>query len=295
MNISQAKEIVIADYLKLYGFTPTKIQGDDLWYCSPLRHERTPSFKVNQSLNCWYDHGIGKGGNIIDLVMLMHGINNISDVLRHLTLNPPQNNSGFFSFQQQNNHSVVDINEVKELTHPALIDYLKERKIDLNIARNYCREIHYTIGEQSYFAIGFRNDTGGYELRNKYFKGSSAPKDFTTIRNHNGQCLLFEGFMDFLSYLTLKKGTTPQQDVVILNSVAHLSKAMEFIKGHDQISAFLDNDDAGKRTLAEVKKQVPNVTDKSVFYGKYKDLNEYLCKENRKKQEQPKPRFKMKR
>lgn len=295
MNISQAKEIVIADYLKLYGFIPAKMQGDDLWYCSPLRHEKTPSFKVNQSLNCWYDHGIGEGGNILDLVMSMHGINNLSDALRHLTLNLPQAKFGSFSFQQQNNHSVVDTNEVKGLTHPALIDYLKERKIDLNIARNYCREIHYTINGQPYFAIGFRNDAGGYELRNRYFKGSSAPKDMTTIQNHNGQCLLFEGFMDFLSYLTLKRITIPQQDVIILNSLAHLSKAMVFIKGYHQLFTFLDNDEAGKRALLEVRKQNQNVSDQSSFYGKHKDLNEYLCNNKPKIQEQPKPRFRMKR
>lgn len=295
MNISQAKEIVIADYLRLYGFTPTKIQGDNLWYCSPLRHEKTPSFKVSQSLNCWYDHGIGRGGNIIDLIMSMHRLNNISDALRHLTLNPPLDNSGSFSFQQQNTHPVIAGIETKEITHPALIDYLTERKINTDIARNYCREAHYTIDGQPYFAIGFKNDAGGYELRNRYFKGSSAPKDITTIQNHNGQCLLFEGFMDFLSYLTLKKLTTPQQDIVILNSVAHLSKAMNFIKRHDQLFTFLDNDDAGKRALEEVRKQIPNTSNQSAFYAKYKDLNECLCKENRKKQERLKPGFRMKR
>lgn len=295
MNISQAKEIVIADYLKLYGFIPTKIQGDDLWYCSPLRHEKTPSFKVNQSLNCWYDHGIGKGGNILDLVMSMHGINNISDALRHLTLNLPQTNSGFFSFQQQNHHSVVDTTEIKELTHPALIDYLKDRKIDLNIARNYCQEIHYTINGQPYFAIGFRNDNGGYELRNRYFKGSSAPKDITTIQNHSGQCLLFEGFMDFLSYLTLKRIPIPQQDVIVLNSLAHLSKAISFIKDYSQLFTFLDNDEAGKRALLEIGKHNQNVSDQSAFYGKHKDLNEYLCKEKPIQEQQTKPRFRMKR
>lgn len=51
MNIEEAKIIPLEDYLRHMGFTPVRQNGDSIWYCSPLREERTPSFKVSVSRN----------------------------------------------------------------------------------------------------------------------------------------------------------------------------------------------------------------------------------------------------
>ena len=65
--IKEIKSIPLATFLSQLGHEPTMRKGTRLWYLSPLRQEHTPSFKVEKTLNCWYDFGIGKGGNIIDL------------------------------------------------------------------------------------------------------------------------------------------------------------------------------------------------------------------------------------
>jgi len=277
MNAKQAKNIMIADYLHAMGINSKKVQGDDLWYCSPLREERTPSFKVNNRFNAWYDHGTGQGGNIIDLVMKMQQLSSVSEALQFLGGNMPAKQIVSFSFQQQNICSKITNIRVEPISNQALISYILSRKIDLELARLYCQEVNYTVRNMNYFSIGFKNDSQGYELSNQYFKGSSSPKDITTYKNEKDSCLIFEGFWDMLSYFTLKDINQPEHDVVVLNSVLNLPKAVSFIAAHDKVYTFLDNDLAGERTTNVLMGICKSLLNQSVHYSNFKDLNDYLC------------------
>ena len=108
---------------------------------------------------------------------------------------------------QQENERAYTILSVEPLGNKALTDYLTDvRKIDIEIARVYCQEIYYrTAKGQTYFAASFKNDAGGYELRNSYDKRSLLTKGITTIDNGNKDVVLFEGFTDLLSFMTLKR------------------------------------------------------------------------------------------
>lgn len=154
------------------------------------------------------------------------------------------------------------------------------------MAFSYCREVHYAINGREYFAVGFRNDAGGWELRSERFKGSVSPKYITTIDNRSDTVVAFEGFTDFLSYLSMEKRLQP--DAAVLNSVVNLPKAIPFLKRHSMIHAFFDNDEAGRKATAELKRLCPNSTviDRSNLYREHKDLNEYL--QTRRKRVQPK-------
>lgn len=66
MNCEQANLIDLVDYLHSLGYDPKKIRGEDHWYLSPLREEKEASFKVNKNKNVWFDHGLGKGGKLVD-------------------------------------------------------------------------------------------------------------------------------------------------------------------------------------------------------------------------------------
>jgi hypothetical protein len=282
-------------------------------YLSPLREESTASFSVNLDENVWYDHGLGEGGSIIDLVARMEGCS-VGEAIRRLE------NSGAggglpgvganigapisapsVSFHGNNRvapqhpepaSSGIEIVSVGELEHLALVDYLCERGIDPATARKYCNEVRYRIGGREYFAIGFRNDAGGWELRNRSFKGSSTPKNITTIRGGGRRdaigdtpastggsdtVMVFEGFIDFLSYLSLKNNPSPTIDTAVLNSVANLRRAIPFLESHRTIHTFLDNDEAGRKTLADLHESLPGseVVDQSPFYRNHKDLNDY--------------------
>ena len=171
------------------------------------------------------------------------------------------------------------------LSSPALFSYLRERGINTELAKRECREVHYLTDGKPYFAVGFPNRSGGYEIRNKFFKGCIAPKDITHIRQTEpGEtCCLFEGFMDYLSFLTLRQAGHPDrpaldgQDYIVLNSVSNLSKALRLLGNYKRIHCFLDNDRAGLEALREIQREYGSrVRDASPVYSGYKDLNDYL-------------------
>lgn len=171
------------------------------------------------------------------------------------------------------------------LSSPALFSYLRERGINTELAKRECREVHYLTDGKPYFAVGLPNRSGGYEIRNKFFKGCIAPKDITHIRQTEpGEtCCLFEGFMDYLSFLTLRQAGHPDcpalggQDCIVLNSVSNLSKALRPLGDYERIHCFLDNDRAGLEALREIQREYGSrVRDASHVYSGYKDLNDYL-------------------
>ena len=177
------------------------------------------------------------------------------------------------------------------LASPALLAYLQERGINTALAKRECKEARFTHNGKRYFAIAFPNISGGYEIRNRYFKGCIAPKEISHIRQSEEPrkaCYVFEGFMDYLSFLTLRLESCPQspdfdrQDYMVLNSVANVSKALYPLGSYERIHCFLDNDRAGMEALQQIRKEYDNtrhIRDASHIYSGCKDLNEYLQKQ----------------
>lgn len=289
MHVDNIKHIPIKDFLKNQGIHPAKEYSGYGMYRSPFRDERTPSLKVDYNRNLWFDFGSNEGGSIIDLVMKLEKCPFIEAIeqLKNSSFIPMREEQQSFSFHRnpEKNNGITLI-EDKPLEHPRLLEYLQSRKIDPDVAREHCREIHYSVGGHNYFAVGFANDAGGYELRNPSFKGCIAPKDITHIRQDDRKetCFLFEGFMDYLSLLTIRQQLNPEypssnwHDNIILNSTANLQKALPLLADYDQTYCFLDNDKAGMTVFRELQKELGYlVRDSSHHYSGYKDLNEYLC------------------
>lgn len=175
--------------------------------------------------------------------------------------------------------------EVVPLSSPALLSYLRQRGINTELAKRECREVRYLTDGKPYFAVGFPNRSGGYEIRNKLFKGCIAPKDITHIQQEQPKesCYLFEGFMDYLSFLTLRLERCPDrpeldgQDYIVLNSTSNLSKAIRPLGDYGRIHCFLDNDKAGMEAVQELREEYGlRIRDASHIYGGYNDLNDFL-------------------
>lgn len=287
MTTQEAKKIHIADYLQSLGYSPVKQQGKSLWYKSPFREEAEASFKVNTELNQWYDFGTGKGGNIIALAQELYGSDYVPYLLGKIAEQAPHVRPVSFSFRQQASEPSFQHLKVGELTHPALLRYLQERGINTALAQTECKELHFIHNGKPYFAIGFPNVAGGYEVRNRFFKGCIAPKDISHIRQQGKpreKCLVFEGMMDYFSFLTLRMRNCPTmpnldgQDYVILNSVANVSKAMDVLHGYERIHCLLDNDEAGRNAYLNLAREFSGrIRDFSDDYNGHKDLNDYLC------------------
>lgn len=275
-SINEAKAIDMVNYLSALGFEPLKIRNNDYWYLSPFRNEKEASFKINRKLNRWYDHGIGKGGNLIDFGILYFNCS-ISELLHNL--------SGHFSFQQPSfQHNVnTDIREYKikilketPLTSPSLLRYLEHRRIPIEIAQIYCTEVRYNLNKKSYYGIGFKNDLGGFEIRTPYFKTSSSPKGITTFSNGSNEVIAFEGFIDFLSFKAINKNLpVKSQDFVILNSISFFERARPFMENHDSIKLYFDRDETGQNYTKRALSLSTKYCDESSLYKNYKDLNDW--------------------
>lgn len=276
LSCREARHIQIIEYLAKCGYQPQYIRGNNHWYISPLREEKTASFKVNTQLNVWMDFGEGIGGNLIDLGIHMHHCS-VKEFLALLNYSYPG-----FSFHQQSPRKAAPqprnpliINGVKSISHSALTIYLKYRGIDPAIGDQYCKEVDFTIGSKSYFAIGFANRSGGYELRNSWFKGASSPKDITIISGGHNSTIVLEGFTDFLSLLQLSQGHA-QTDFIILNSVALVERAVPILKNYQGIFLMLNHDKAGEAAMKKLQAADISFTDSSDFYQGFNDINEYL-------------------
>jgi len=279
LSIEEARQADIVEYLSKLGFKPSKIRREDYWYLSPLREEKTPSFKVNKKLNRWYDHGLGKGGNVIDFAILYNNCT-VGEFLHQL--------SSGFSFQKpsltpdqikvaSNAESRINILQEKSLSSFSLLRYLQQRKIPIDLAEVYCKEVKYELNGKEYFGIGFKNDAGGYELRNPYFKASSSPKGITTFNNGDTDATVFEGFMDFLSFMVIHKNQ-PQilTDFVILNSISFFEKARPLMEQHDTIRLYLDRDTTGQNCSKYALSLNKKYKDESSLYQHHNDLNDWL-------------------
>ena len=295
--LKEIKSIPLAAFLSRLGHEPAARKGTRLWYKSPLRQERTPSFKVETTLNCWYDFGLGKGGNIIDLAAELYQSTDLRHLMRCIANSYPVPSVQTVASSFATRHSAPSIErfEVVPLEHRALVAYLQERGIPAHIAKANCKEAHYSVNgssrsafgaerrKNSYFAVAFENVSGGCELRNRYFKGCRGRKDISYLPSARDgpstECAVFEGFLDYLSAIAL--GINSGANVIILNSVVNVNKAVPYLKGYTTINCYLDNDNAGQTALAELTAIYGSaVIDRSTLYSEFNDLNDFLVNQS---------------
>ena len=284
-DLSRIKRYPIVEYLERKGIKPVRKTPTYAMYRSPLREETHPSFKVDTEKNLWIDYGEGRGGSIIDLCMRMEGCT-LSEAIRRLGQNAPVNDTYSFlnDFVPNNSQPVMAVNgarrliEISDTLPPYFQEYLtKERCIDLEKATLFLKCISYEVRGRRYQAIGFANLSGGYELRDdKTFKGTIAPKDITPIFTDRAEPVcIFEGFMDFLSFLSMKEEIT--NHCLVMNSVSNVARTIRYLNDRHltHIRAFLDNDEAGRMAVQDFIKAGFHVEDMNIHYKDFKDLNDF--------------------
>ena len=289
-DLSFIKRFSIMEYLERKGIKPVRRTPTYALYRSPLREETHPSFKVDTEKNLWIDYAEGRGGSIIDLYMRLEGCT-LSEAIRHLgrrnapdTACPHHIENVQYASMQGDSKQATPTTGARRLTGmsdtlpPYLQEYLtEERCINIEKATPFLRCISYEVRGHHYQAIGFANQSGGYELRDSgSFKGTVAPKDITPIfTDKAGPVCVFEGFMDFLSFLSMKEEVTSA--CLVMNSVSNVAKAIRYLNDRHltNVRVFLDNDDAGRMATNDFIRAGFKVEDMSVHYGNFKDLNEY--------------------
>lgn len=296
INLDSLREVPIPDLLARLGHYPVFRSGNELFYKSMLREENTPSLCVNQQGSVWFDHGGSnqsgiKGGTIIDLgLAYWHPASfyEVAEKISNLMAIPLSEKPRIDPIirpvrQQLPKVPHYTINEVKPLgSHPAITRYLQSRGI-WEQAQGRIKEVYYTIDDSSkqgrkFFSAGWQNDLGAWELRNKIgdrdFKACLGSKAITHVSGDPDKLSLFEGYMDYLSWLRDDPGAT--DTVIVLNSVNLLQMAIDRASGYAQINLFFDRDKAGQAALDLFRQTFPHAADRSEVYKGYKDYNEML-------------------
>jgi hypothetical protein len=289
LSCAQARQIDLVDYIKSLGFQPRKTRGQDYWFYSPFRDEKTASFKVNRSRNIWFDFGEGKGGDLIDFGIRFHRCS-ISELLQKLsqgqTLNfsfPPPSLAG--EKKDETNGKILILSE-RRLSSKSLFEYLQKRRIPVEIAEHFCKQVEFLLYGKKYTAIGFQNNAGGYELRSENFKGSSSPKDTTFLDYDKEKIAVFEGFFSFLSFQTINQNKIKEltnlldqrANILVLNSLSFFEKSRDKMESHQEVHLFLDRDKTGLKRTELALHWSTKYIDRSIAYKEFKDLNEYLLK-----------------
>lgn len=290
MNCKQFNAIKLEEVLQNLGHHPTKQNEKEAWFLNPFAKENHASFKINKNLNYWYLHSEGIGGNNTDF-MLKYLKASVKEVLEWAE------NQNFSTFQPQNvfrsktSKQNYQITEIKQLQNEILKNYLHQRGFSTKIYP-WVKEIHFNMNGKDIYAIGFKNDSDGWELRNQFYKGSLLKKDISILnlnnKNHNQnetgkRIAVFEGFMDALSFVEMKPFFNG--DLLVMNSISLLNRTKEYLKKYPEIHLFLDNDKAGETCKNEILKSFPEAKNHSEIYALHKDLNDYLQFKNNTKTE----------
>ena len=276
MNCKQFNAIKLEEVLASLGHLPTKQNEKEAWYLNPFGTETQASFKLDKKLNLWYLFSEGIGGNNTNFMMKYQNTS-VKEVLEWAE------RQNFSSFQPQNDVRLqksipnYQITGIAELQNENLKNYLQQRGLSQNVYP-FVKEVHFTIRDKKLYAIGFENLSGGWELRNSFYKGSLLKKDVSVIKfnnlEKNRKVVVFEGFTDALSFVEMKRFF--KGDLLVMNSISLLNKAKEHLKNYSEIHLFLDNDKAGEICKNEILKSFPEAKDHSEIYVPHKDLNDYL-------------------
>ena len=282
MNCRQFNTIPLEEVLQILGHLPTKQNEKEAWFLNPFANENHASFKLDKRNNIWYLHSEGIGGNNIDF-MMKYLKASVKEVLEWAE------NQNFFSFQPQNSiqkqnslKQNYQITEIKEFQNEHLKSYLHQRGLS-KVVYPLVKEIHFKMNGKNLYAIGFENLSGGWELRNSFYKGSLLMKDISILnfnnesqnQNETGKRIaIFEGFIDALSFVEMKPFYNGY--LLVMNSISLLNKTKDHLKNYSEIHLFLDNDKAGETCKNEILKSFPEAKDHSEIYALHKDLNDYL-------------------
>lgn len=258
---------------------PVKRTRNGYLYRCPWRTDTHPSLSVTANGRGWHDLASGEHGSVIDLVMKCKNID-FKEACREIERTDPLS----FSFSQpvlddekKEKESGFKMFEVSKLQSRGLFAYLHQRKINLDIAKQFLQEAHYSFkdGDSYLYALAYPNDKGGYELRSPFYKGGTSPKWITThLGQENAPTVVFEGFMDMLSFATLCGEV--RHNYIVLNSIVNVDVAIDELRGKEKIYLCLDNDKAGETATSKMLDALPSAIDIRNRFSPAKDINDYL-------------------
>ncbi|MEO7523252.1 MAG: hypothetical protein ABIT58_04120 [Ferruginibacter sp.] len=255
MNIKDAKNIRIDDFLESLGHACAKVSAGRKWYKRPYGNENTPSFVLSQDCYAWYDHGEGRGGGIIELAMRYADLREVSEALSYIdrvigndyVIQPPR--MEYKKMEPEAYYEVIRYDDFRIYVGRGMskgAQYLVSRCIDPDALASYVKDVKFNTKnnvKKKYQGIGIANNAGGYEVRyddgHGYKKATVGPKavsffSSTVKGSENGTLHIFEGAPDFYTYLTWNSRKTnsinpASQNYLVINGTGMTAQAIEFL------------------------------------------------------------------
>lgn len=265
---------------------PVKKTRNGYLYRAPWREDTHPSLSVTDNGRGWHDLATGEHGSVIDLVMRCLNTNDVRLACDEIERQDPSSfsfsQSVFEEGEEKKKESGFTKFEVEKLQSKGLFAYLYHRKVNIEIAKHFLQEAHYSFrnGDSYLYALAYANDKGGYELRSSFYKGSTSPKGITTHWLIDGApVVVFEGFFDMLSFATLCGGV--KHNYIVLNSIVNKEAALKALEtSQNHVYLCLDNDRGGNDTTSWFQHQLPLAKDIRQRFAPAKDVNDYLMNKN---------------
>lgn len=271
----------ISSFLSLRGYKAVRESGSRLYYYSmmPGRSDSKPSFQVDTKFNNWRDFGYMKmPEDIIELVRRLD-LCSFSEAIDTI-LNDKKEPVKQFVPSDKPSIPLIDVEDIGLLNDEKLVHYLCVlRKIDFDIARKYCQQalISFPMGKfpsRKHWVVAFKNDQGGYEFRNNFFKVSNSPKYYTSFIDEGLLGLdIFEGFIDFMSAIMM--GVHYDSNAIILNGLTNFRLIYSKMKKVEPF-VYIDNDRESDKALKEIDALGIQYIDGRPMYRFYNDLNDQL-------------------
>ncbi|WP_162842701.1 toprim domain-containing protein [Mucilaginibacter pineti] len=290
LKASEVKENhSLADLLARLGYEPVKRVRNEQLYLSMLRDsDTTPSFSVNDKKGTWFDFGEGKGGNIIDFGLLYWPGVPFYEVLEKIVstcsgivpgISPPFNYRRQPRVEKEPNYEILDIKDLGN--NAAILNYLESRGVN-TVADGRLKEIYYYVEDDdkkrsNFFAAGWQNEQGAWEIRNLHFKGCLGHKAISFIPNSEKRLAVFEGFFNYLSWLT--EYPFAPDSVLVLNSLSLLQTGITRAQDFREVSLYFDNDPSGRQATLDFKAALPHSIDRAGIYAGYNDYNDLIVAE----------------
>jgi DNA primase len=278
-DIEIIKQYPIIDYLFSIGLQPAGQTGNQILYFSPLANENTASFFVEPKKNVFNDFSTGEKGDVIRLIQLIEQIPFVEALKRLEGLKTTFAPSFSFSGNTSNTtESKIEVIKVQTIQSKGLIDYIVGRGINIDLARMYCKEVHFINQNKKYFAVGFQNQSGGYELRNGLGYKGKTDNGITLFERGTNKVNLFEGFFDFLSALQFYNKAFLHNTTIILNTNNNIKYFINYLTDKNlTINAFLDNDKSGKSAVNQlIKHGFTLINQSEKIHPNSKDFNDFL-------------------
>lgn len=298
ITIDEAKAISIEHILNIWGYFAIKeleTQKTKV-FKSPFRDEKTPSFHLVKNSNMFKDFGTDmKAGDPINLVCAYFGytIPQALAYLTSITKKIPIMEHKNFPFYEPNNQLIKETSrnhfKIKPLTDRNLQLYIQSRGIPIEIWKNqpYICQAEYIVQHNGfkklYKNVAWKTDKeDSYEIRSFNFKGTYGQKMITTIPGQPGMndLNIFEGFFNYLAFLTYYKTIKPKNKTIILNSTSNISLITSMLTNYNKINLFLDNDAAGQKASEKIIKSVNTnclvINQSLVLHRDYNDFNDFI-------------------